>query len=152
MIKKFKLLQINLNRSSTAHYSLEITIQKYEREQETDLHGRRSKTWKKIIVTGDFNSKNAIWGSRSNDRRGITTPEWMATEGLAVLNDGKAPTCEHNCYPSHIDITLVNNEAAAFTTGWRVLDELESGSNHHYIFFQVEQTSPPEGTQRKTRR
>lgn len=110
---------------------------------------KRRDNRKKIIVTGDFNSKNVVWRSRSNDRRGIA---WMATEGLAVLNDGEAPTCEHGGYPSHIDITLVNNVAAAFTAGWRVLDEEESGSDHHYIFFQVEQTRPQEGTQRKTRR
>ncbi|XP_022710748.1 uncharacterized protein LOC111273316, partial [Varroa jacobsoni] len=107
---------------------------------------------KKIIITGDFNAKNIIWGSGRNDRRGTMTLEWLATEGLAVLNDGKAPTCEHGGHPSYIDITMVNNEAAASTTGWKVLNKEESGSDHHYIFFQIEHTGPAGGAQGRTRR
>lgn len=73
----------------------------------------------------------------------------LAAEGFAVLSYGETPTREHRGYPSHIDITLVNNEAAVSTVGWRVMDEEESGSDHHYIFFHVKQTGPPENITEK---
>lgn len=63
--------------------------------------------------------------------------EWMAADKLVALNGSETPTCEHPGYPSAIDLTLINNTATVSTTGWRVLDEEESGSDQRYISFHV---------------
>lgn len=45
-----------------------------------------------IIIGGDFNAKSPLWSSRACDRRGYIVAEWIASEGLYLMNNGDTPT------------------------------------------------------------
>ncbi|GBP08884.1 Probable RNA-directed DNA polymerase from transposon BS [Eumeta japonica] len=41
-----------------------------------------------LLVVGDFNGRNTIWGSTSNNNRGMQVEMIIADTGLCMLNDG----------------------------------------------------------------
>lgn len=49
----------------------------------------------KMIICGDFNAHNCIWGSKSTDKNGEIIEEFMEDNSLVCLNDGN---------PTRIDI------------------------------------------------
>lgn len=94
-----------------------------------NIHGKD-----KILLAGDFNSKNEIWGGRT-DARGEKLAEWIAAEGLQLENDRRQlPTFSSNNGNSYIDITISKN---ILVRNWTVDDE-ETLSDHRYITYTVD--------------
>lgn len=92
---------------------------------------------RKILVAGDLNAKAIEWGSKFTDSRGKALNEWMATENLTLMNDGKVPTFCRNELFSNPDVTMCSENVAGTVENWRVLDEIESLSDHLYISYEV---------------
>ncbi|XP_011858169.1 PREDICTED: uncharacterized protein LOC105555737 [Vollenhovia emeryi] len=86
-----------------------------------------------ILVAGDFNAKSADWGSRRPDTRGTEVADWAARLGLKLENHGGVSTCVRVQGESVIDLTWTSPAAAAWTESWRVLEEVETLSDHLYI-------------------
>ncbi|XP_041972340.1 uncharacterized protein LOC121728266 [Aricia agestis] len=94
-----------------------------------------------VVVAGDFNAKSTRWGSPATDARGRAMADWLATTGLIVTNRGAASTCVRWQGESIVDLTLVSPSIACRMSGWRVLEEVETLSDHLYIGFDIASTS-----------
>lgn len=86
-----------------------------------------------IILGGDFNAWNCIWGSRYNNQRGVTLETWASSWGLHLLNRGNEATCVRTQGSSIVDLTWATPSAAAMLADWRVLLDAETLSDHRYI-------------------
>lgn len=72
-----------------------------------DIHKRE------LIIGGDFNSHNKIWGDTKTTTRGDETLELIIREGLYLLNKGTTPTYDQgNGRTSVIDLTLATKRIA----------------------------------------
>ncbi|XP_073962031.1 uncharacterized protein [Choristoneura fumiferana] len=104
------------------------------------------------IVLGDLNAKSEAWGSPHTDTRGATLRDWTAAMGLEVLNQGDANTCVRRQGGSIVDITFATPAIAQRIIGWRVLEDVETLSDHLYIRMRVsaqtQQSQPPPGRAR----
>ncbi|XP_073963049.1 uncharacterized protein [Choristoneura fumiferana] len=104
------------------------------------------------IVLGDLNAKSEAWGSPHTDTRGATLRDWTAAMGLEVLNQGDANTCVRRQGGSIVDITFATPAIAQRIIGWRVLEDVETLSDHLYIRMRVsaqtQQSEPPPGRAR----
>ena len=89
-----------------------------------------------IILSGDFNSKSAEWGSRVNDKRGDVLADLAASMGLIPCNVGSQPTFVRGTSESVLDVTFATQGTAKRLKNWRVLEE-ESLSDHRYISFNT---------------
>lgn len=49
--------------------------------------------FRRIIIAGDFNAKDRLWGACITDNRGEKVSRWAACKDLRILNDGITPTC-----------------------------------------------------------
>ena len=106
---------------------------------------------KPVIVIGDFNAKSKVWGSQINDRRGNVVLDWAADTDLFLLNDGKTPTFRRGLQTSFIDLTWASMSMLNRIKEWRVLDELESLSDHNYIMIRIDLVKPPGTPLQRTR-
>ncbi|XP_071579805.1 uncharacterized protein [Temnothorax nylanderi] len=111
----------------------------------------------RVMVAGDFNAKSLLWGSLRTDQRGRALEEWAAGLGLELINTGRASTCVRRQGTSIIDLTWANSPAAHEISGWRVVADQETLSNHMYIEMVVRATPPEllarrQTTERKRRR
>jgi len=86
-----------------------------------------------VIVAGDFNAWSTLWSSRSTNRRGEVLEDWAASLRLCCINRGAASTCIRPQGESIVDITWASPSAAARITGWRVLEEVYTPSDHQII-------------------
>lgn len=90
-----------------------------------------------VLVAGDFNAKSVAWGSSVTNARGEALEEWAIVNGLSVLNRGTVDTCVRQQGGSVVDVTFANPALAFRVQGWRVLEEVETLSDHRYIRFDV---------------
>jgi len=86
-----------------------------------------------LILAGDFNSKNNIWGSRFTDRRGMLLADLITSHDFHVANVGDTPTFERGESTSVVDVTFYRG---LVVSDWSVLDAV-SLSDHRYIEFTV---------------
>ena len=93
-----------------------------------------------IIVCGDVNAHNVLWGSNRTDARGEDLAELIASNDLHLLNYGTEPTFytvrDGVEYKSVIDITLSSTSMLPLLMDWRVTDEAEC-SDHKAIMFDL---------------
>lgn len=89
-----------------------------------------------VILAGDFNAKNAEWGSKSNNQRGTELAELIASLNLQVCHIGSSPTFERGSSKSILDLTFASPRTANLTIDWKVLDE-ETMSDHKYITYTI---------------
>lgn len=84
-----------------------------------------------LLIVGDFNCWNTIWGSSNNNSRGILMETIIERAGLCLLNNGK-PThfSTHNTF-SHIDLSFCSVDLLPLTS-WDVFSDLHS-SDHFPI-------------------
>ncbi|XP_045541857.1 uncharacterized protein LOC123723319 [Papilio machaon] len=90
-----------------------------------------------VIVMGDLNAKCAEWGSSITDAKGALLRDWATVIGLAPENQGTAYTCVRGRGGSVVDVTFATPAIGARITCWRVLEEVETLSDHLYIRFRV---------------
>ncbi|XP_045541646.1 uncharacterized protein LOC123723135 [Papilio machaon] len=101
-----------------------------------------------VIVMGDLNAKCAAWGSPITDVKGAHLRDWALTIGLVPENRGSAFTCVRARGGSVVDVTFATPSIGAHISCWRVLEDVETLSDHLYIRFRVS-TAPP-GRQTRT--
>ena len=88
-----------------------------------------------IIISGDFNSHNPIWGSNKMDINGETIQKFLDSSNLTLINDGSPTRLDPKSgAESHIDLTLSSSTCAS-RIQWQVLPEL-FGSDHYVIYFE----------------
>ncbi|KAJ0175603.1 hypothetical protein K1T71_008762 [Dendrolimus kikuchii] len=90
-----------------------------------------------VLVLGDFNAKSTAWGSPGTCARGESLEKWAITQGLVVLNRGSVNTCVRQQGGSIVDLTFASPALARGVRNWRVLERLETLSDHRYIRFSV---------------
>lgn len=89
-----------------------------------------------VVMCGDFNAKNRLWGGPLTDTRGKILFGAASALGLSALNDGAHPTLTRVNGQSFIDLTFVSQEFAG--ADWRVLHGEESLSDHHFVLTEIE--------------
>lgn len=90
-----------------------------------------------ILIGGDFNAKNVVWGGNRTDDRGAQLAEFIIARDLLPLNTPESPpTFESARGCSWIDITLASQNIVRDITNWTVLSDT-TGSDHNYIFIQA---------------
>ena len=72
----------------------------------------------------DFNSKNTLWGSETNDKQSHINEEILDNYNLNCLNDGSSPTFLSDIYSSWspIVLTLISDNVAPLCD-WDVLNK-----------------------------
>jgi hypothetical protein len=90
-----------------------------------------------VLLMGDLNAKSAAWGSPVTDVRGAELRDWALVMGLAVVNQGRANTCVRWQGGSIVDITLATPTIADRIGDWRVMEGVETLSDHLYIRMRV---------------
>lgn len=97
------------------------------REIETVVRGTNSG----VVITGDFNAQNVVWGGDTTDNRGRRLLDWVTTNSLIVLNNADdLPTFDNGRGRSWIDITITNGAVA--WGDWYVIEE-DTLSDHRAV-------------------
>ncbi|XP_038213330.1 uncharacterized protein LOC119833410, partial [Zerene cesonia] len=97
----------------------------------------RQNNYRQVLVAGDFNAKSVTWGSPATSARGAVLDEWIVAIGLVVMNQGSINTCVRQQGGSIVDITLASSLLASRVQDWRVLEDVETLSDHRYIRFDI---------------
>ena len=97
-----------------------------------------------IIITGDFNGHNHLWGSPHDDTRGQVIERFTNLHDLCILNDGThtylKPQAQHvNSPTSAIDLTMCT-PGVALRCNWEVIPD-SHGSDHYPVLTSVSPTS-----------
>lgn len=88
-----------------------------------------------LIIAGDFNAKNTLWGGNITDDRGEELSEFLLLNNLFLLNNRDSlPTFESARGTSWIDISAVSGNLLSQVAHWDVL-EIDSLSDHQYVSF-----------------
>jgi len=64
----------------------------------------------------------------------------MGLLDLQILNVGSEPTCVHPRGVSCVDLALASFSASRRVVSWRVGSEVESLSDHRYVFTDIDTT------------
>ena len=93
-----------------------------------------------ILITGDFNGHNYMWGSHDVDTRGEIIERFTDKYKLCILNDGThtylKPQVQHVNRPtSAIDLTI-STPGLALRSVWEVLADTH-GSDHYPILTSI---------------
>jgi hypothetical protein len=85
-----------------------------------------------IIICGDFNSHNKLWGSKSTDANGRAVEDVLDEHNLVLLNDGSSTRLDPSSLnESVIDLTLSTSNLAV-NCEWQVTGDY-LGSDHYLI-------------------
>jgi len=91
----------------------------------------------RCIICGDFNAKSILWGSPVTDWRGSVVERWAAGSDLYIVNVGSTPTCVRYNGSSVVDLTWASADVLGSLSGWQVLSDAVSLSDHRYIAFRM---------------
>ncbi|GBN29328.1 Retrovirus-related Pol polyprotein from type-1 retrotransposable element R1 [Araneus ventricosus] len=95
-------------------------------------------------MVGDFNCKSCSWGYDSDNYRGRRLSEFVASNSLHISNiTDYGPTFVNPIHSGYPDLTIISTSIYNFIKNWGVLD-MESHSDHKYIYFQLVTESIPE--------
>jgi hypothetical protein len=92
---------------------------------------------KPVLLMGDLNAKSVAWGSPADDARGAALGDWAVAMGLAIVNRGNTNTCVRRQGGSIVDITMATPVVAGRIGDWRVMEDVETLSDHVYIRMRV---------------
>lgn len=82
-----------------------------------------------LIMAGDFNAHNTIWGCSSTDSRGSILQDIIDDNNLCLLNNGQVTTVgSHVWRPNALDLTIVS-PSLSLRCSWSVHDD-PLGSYH----------------------
>lgn len=98
------------------------------------VHCKTTQT--ELIIAGDFNAHNKIWGDKKDDNRGHKIIDFLNTYDISLINKGSAPTFEVNDKKSVIDLTVSSPCMARLISNWNV-DQNDSFSDHKIIRFDI---------------
>ncbi|KAI2645235.1 hypothetical protein H4Q32_023867 [Labeo rohita] len=91
----------------------------------------------KIIICGDFNAHNGLWGSKNTDNNGIIIEEFTEEHLLVCLNDGKPIRMDIvKGGMSCLDLTTISAALAGKCT-WSVLKD-NLGSDHWPVVCEIQ--------------
>lgn len=90
-----------------------------------------------VLLVGDFNARSLMWGCRTANPRGAFLTEMAAALDLRLLNVGDTPTCIRPQGTSVVDTSWSTAGFCTRVKNWRVLDSIESLSDHCYIRYEV---------------
>ncbi|XP_072755726.1 uncharacterized protein [Anoplolepis gracilipes] len=90
-----------------------------------------------VVVAGDFNTHSTMWGSPRTSPRGRLIEDWAVAEDLRIFNQGSVNIFVGHWGGSIVDLTWANSAALRRVSEWRVLDRVETGSDHLYIWFRA---------------
>ena len=82
-----------------------------------------------LIIVGDFNAKNKLWGSPINDFRGKMMGNFIDEQNLVVINNGKGTRLNYNGTISHLDLILCTHNLS-FKIEMSIINDLW-GSDHY---------------------
>ena len=90
-----------------------------------------------VLVCGDFNSHNILWGSKDTDRNGNIIEDLIDEFDMVILNDGQG-TCINPSTGkmSPLDLTLISSIEAA-RCDWEVHDD-NLGSDHFPVITNLQ--------------
>ena len=95
-----------------------------------------------VIIAGDVNSSNPLWGSSKLNEKGNHIQDFMAMHNLVCLNVAPhEPTFERN-HKSHIDASFASPQIANKLISWSILPQHLFLSGHKMITFQLAITLP----------
>lgn len=101
------------------------------KEQEDKLSIKNSP----IILCGDFNAKNEVWGSNRSDPRGVYILEWLIRNDYYLHNEATdPPTFRTSRAMGWVD--LLATKGVNITD--RQIEDTETLSDHVYVSFKVE--------------
>ena len=101
-----------------------------------------------LVLGGDMNARSVLYGSSTDDRRGMKIEDFLLEYDLEPANRGTTPTCTASHPGSVIDATFVNGEKANLIKNWRVTKD-ETFSDHRLIRFSIQ---GPEIVEQKRRK
>ncbi|XP_031359294.1 uncharacterized protein LOC116182875 [Photinus pyralis] len=131
------MVQVGQTTVVSAYISPNSTMEEFEDTLDEIARNIRKKT--EVIIGGDFNAKNPMWGGQTNDERGVKLAEWAHQLGMTIMNDGKRPTCIRHNGCSYIDLTIATAGVAKKLSEWEVTEE-ETLSDHELIYYKIENT------------
>jgi len=119
------------------YYFLSIYISPNESDEDfqdtlDDLHLDICASGGGCVITGDFNAKSVLWGSPRTNWRGSVLERWAAGLDLRIINSGNVPTCVRHNGSSIIDLTWSSASICGMFSGWRVLPDVMSLSDHRH--------------------
>ncbi|XP_035213759.1 uncharacterized protein LOC118187608 [Stegodyphus dumicola] len=88
-----------------------------------------------LLLSGDFNAHNTIWGFADTMTKGQELDDFLAAKNIDLLNTPDSPPTFDNTY--HVgwpDLTLCSSSIAVLY--WTVVDD-ESCSDHKYLHFLI---------------
>ena len=108
-----------------------------------DLGDAISQCRDRVIIGGDFNAKSHLWGSSLVNARGRDVENWLAGLDLRIVNRGSVPTCVSPQGTSIVDITMASPDLLGGISGWHVVEDVETLSDHNYIVYDVGNLASP---------
>ena len=87
-----------------------------------------------LVIGGDFNASNTIWGSKETNSKGKSVEDFIEDNGLVILNSGETTRYGKRQSPSAIDLTVTSACLAADSI-WEVGPDL--GSDHRPILLRI---------------
>ena len=88
------------------------------------------------IIVGDFNAKNQLWNSTTDNERGRAIEMLVTQNNFVVLNNGNATYQNTLGHLSYIDLNLVSNNLGT-KCAWYTLNNM-MGSDHMLIVCRVQ--------------
>lgn len=86
-----------------------------------------------ILIMGDFNAKNELWGSHTTDEKGEKILELLVAYNLTLLNEKNSPpTFKTSRAKGWIDLSIATSELHKHLKVWEVL-KIPNYSDHRYI-------------------
>lgn len=89
-----------------------------------------------LIIAADTNAHHDLWGSSSNNSRGLSLEEFVMSNNLFVHNLGSKPTFVTAITKQVIDVTFSNQYALNMIHSW-IVDRVEMASDHKLIEFKI---------------
>lgn len=92
----------------------------------------------KILVGGDFNAHNTLWGCDTTSNKGKVIWDFISRTSLMLLNNGSKTfrPATLNCRPSAIDLSMCSTSIFN-DTSWTVHDHTLGGSGHLLIEMEI---------------
>ena len=94
------------------------------------------------IMGADTNSHSVLWGCDQNNSRGDDYEDFIASNGIGILNQGSLPTFQTSRASSIIDISLIHYKIYDLAHHWEIHTE-DFLSDHKCLSFHLKICPPP---------